>query len=162
MSERTEALKQELASARVYLNRVFDQVGDRWNTQVYSDGAAWRAGQLAVHLAIADKGQTNTVIGIAEGREIIPADFDLERYNRRSVEKRADMTIDEARADMASAREQLNTWLDTADDAALAKQGRHGSGRILSIEQILQVMADHERDHANDIARVLGIDVAQV
>lgn len=162
MSERIQQIKNELAASRRHLNHVFDRVGDRWNEQVYSDGAAWTVHQLAVHLAISDKAQTNVVIGIAEGREVVPTDFDLERYNRRSVEKRADMTLDEVRSEMAAAREQLNAWLDTVDESALDKQGRHASLRILSVAQFLQVMADHERNHANDIARVLGIEVSQV
>jgi len=155
MSERIHTLKAELARSRQHLLHVLDQVGDRWNTQVYSEGAAWTVGQLAIHLAISDRGQTNTVIGIAEGRELIPADFDLERYNRRSVEKRADLTPEQVRAELAAAREQLNAWLDSVDDSVLEKEGRHGSLQILSIAQFLQVMADHERNHADDIARVL-------
>jgi hypothetical protein len=159
MSERIQQLKDELASSRAYLNQIFDRVGDRWNTQVYSDGAAWTVLQLGIHLAISDKAQTNVVIGIAEGREVVPADFDLERYNKRSVEKRAEMTTEEIRTEMAAAREQLNAWLDTLDDAALTKQGRHASLRILTIEEFLGVIANHERTHANDIARALGIQV---
>ena len=163
MSERIQRIKAELAASRQYLNRVLDQVGDRWNTQVYSDGAAWTVGQLAVHLAISDRGQTNVVQGIAEGREVVPADFDLERYNQRSVEKRADMTPEQARREMAASREQLNAWLDTLDESALEKEGRHASLRILSVEHLLlEMMALHERDHAGDIARVLGIDVSRV
>jgi len=40
MSERIERIKQNLAQARDYWNSVLDQVGDRWDTPVYSDGAA--------------------------------------------------------------------------------------------------------------------------
>jgi hypothetical protein len=163
LSERIQKVKHELAASRQYLNEVLNQVGDRWNTQVYSDGAAWTVHQLAVHLAVSDRGQTNVVKGIAEGRELVPPDFDLERYNRRSVEKRLDMSAGDVRTEMAASREQLNAWLDTIDDSVLDRQGRHASMRILSIEQFLvDMMAGHERTHAGDIARVLGIDVSQV
>ncbi len=157
MPTRVQNLKDDLARSRQHLLHVLDQVADHWNIQVYSDGAAWTVGQLAVHLAISDRGQTKTVMGIAEGRELIPPDFDLDRYNRRSVEKRADMTPDQVQAELRATREQLNAWLDTLDDAVLDKQGRHASLRILSIAEFLQVMADHERSHADDIARVLEI-----
>ncbi len=158
MSERIHQIKQNLADGRERLNYVFDRVGDRWDTQVYADGAAWTVHQLAVHLMISDKGQTNTIKGIAVGEEIIPADFDLDRYNRRSVEKRVDATVDEVRASLIQTYAERDAWLDTLDDTILEKTGRHGSMRILSIAQILDVMADHERAHANDIARVLNID----
>lgn len=156
MSRITE-LKANLAQSRQHLNHVLDLVGDRWDTQVYTEGAAWTVRQLAVHLMISDKGQTSTVMGIARGEDPIPADFDLERYNRRSVEKRADTSIGDIRAALAASFAEREAWLDTLDDAALDNRGRHGSGRILSAAEILQVMADHENAHADDIARVLNI-----
>lgn len=157
MSERIEQHKAQLASARERLNDVFDQIGDHWHTQVYSEGAAWNIHQLAIHLMVSDKGQSNTVMGIARGENVVAEDFDLEKYNRRSVEKRADTSPDAVRASLAASRAELLAWLDTIDDAVLQKQGRHASMRILSVGQILDVMADHERTHANDIAKVLGI-----
>jgi uncharacterized damage-inducible protein DinB len=158
VSERIQRIKAELAASRQHLNRVLDQVRDRWNTQVYSDGAAWTVHQLLIHLAISDKGQTNVVMGIVEGRDTVPPDFDLQRYNQRSVEKRADMTVEQARGELAASREQLYAWLDTLDESALDKRGRHASLQILSVEEFLMdMMAGHERSHADDIARVLNV-----
>lgn len=159
MSQRIETLKQELIEAWQYLDSVLDQVGNRWGMQVYSDGAQWNVHQLLIHLIVSTQGQTNQVKGIAEGREIIPADFDLERFNRRSVEKRAEMTADEARVNLRTAHEDLLTWLDTVDDTVLEKIGRHASLRVLSVEQILRVIANHDRGHANDIVTALNIAV---
>ena len=73
------------------------------------------------------------------------------------MEKRADAGLDDIRASLATSFAEREAWLDTLDDASLDKHGRHGSGRILTVAQIMQVMADHERDHANDIAKVLNI-----
>jgi hypothetical protein len=157
MSERIEKIKTNLADARQHLNAILDKVGDRWDTQVYSDGAAWTARQLAIHLMVTDKGHNNTLKGIANGEETIPADFDLERFNRRSVEKRAETSVKEARAGLAATAAERNAWLDSIDDATLDKKGRHGSMRVLSVEEILQVIVDHDRDHGNDIARALNI-----
>ncbi len=158
MSERIDNVKQNLAKGRQRLNDVLDKVGDRWETQVYSEGAAWTVRQLAIHLVITDKGHNNMVTGIAKGENTIPEDFDLERFNRRSVEKRAEMTLPEIRAALNSTAAERNAWLDTIEDATLDMQGRHGTLRILTIEQILGVVASHDRDHANDIAKVLNID----
>jgi hypothetical protein len=150
-------LKFELEVARDYLNRVLSQVGDRWETQIYSEGAAWTARQLLIHLAITDQGQSNTMMAIAAGNELVPPDFDLERYNKRSVEKRADMTVEEARQMLADTRAQFNDWLDHQDETILNLSGRHGSLNVYSIAEFLEVMATHERNHATDIARVLTI-----
>lgn len=158
MSERMQKIKSDLADGHARLNYVLDRVGDRWTTPVYSEGAAWNVHQLATHLMITDKGHNNTLMGIAKGEEVIPADFDLERYNRRSVEKRGEVPIAEIRSALDTTFNERNAWLDTLDDATLDKKGRHGSMRVLSIEEILKVVADHDRDHANDIARVLNIN----
>lgn len=160
MSSRIEAIKQRLADSRHYLNSILDQVGDRWESQVYADGLGWNVRQLVNHLADADKGHNNQVMNIAEGRDIIPEDFDLERYNRRITEKTAEKTADESRADLEASRNKLNEWLSTLDESKLDQKGRHASLRILTVEQILlQVMVTHERDHANDIAAALNIQL---
>jgi uncharacterized damage-inducible protein DinB len=156
MSDRIEQHKNALASARQYLNEVLDSVGDGWDTQVYADGAAWTVRQLLIHLADADRGTNRQVMGIAAGQEVIPPDFDLDRYNRRAVEKRAETTVEEARESLAASRAELLAWLDSIDDTALDQAGRHATMRILSVSQILDVMAQHERGHAADIARVLA------
>lgn len=154
-----ETIKAGLAEARDLLNRVLDSVGDRWEASVYSDGAAWNVRQLVIHMAIADKGMNNQVMGIAEGREVIPADFDVDRYNKRSVEKQAEMTPEQARASLVESRAALLDWLNQADPSVLDRSGRHASLRILTVGQILDVMIAHERDHARDIARALDIAI---
>ncbi len=155
---RISELKAALTDSRKHLNHVLDLVGTRWDTQVYTEGAAWTVKQLATHLMVSDKGQTATVMGISRGEDPVPADFDLERYNRRSVEKRADASTGDIRASLAASFAERDAWLSSLDDSALDNKGRHGSGRILSVAEILQVMADHEHTHAADIARVLNIE----
>ena len=156
-SERIKKYTDRLTAARTHLNTVLDQVpADQWDRQIYSDGAQWTLRQLLIHLMLADKGQNNVVMGIAEGREVIPADYDLERYNKRSVEKQADATVDQARASLAASRQQLLDWLNQSDDSILDQQGRHASMQILTVAQIFNVMAGHETSHADDIARFLA------
>ena len=157
MSERLEAIKADLAAGRQRLNEVLDQIGDQWETQVYADGLQWNVRQLVNHLADADRAQSNLVINLAEGKDIIPADFDLERYNRRVTEKTAEKSPDQSREEMAAQRQQLLTWLDVLDEAKLDLIGRHGSLNLLSITQILGVIANHEHTHADDIAQALHL-----
>ncbi|MGQ9889525.1 MAG: DinB family protein [Aggregatilineales bacterium] len=157
-SKRIEQIKQHLAEARQRLDHVLDAAEAHQDAIVFSDGHGWTVRHLAVHLADADRGATRQVMGIAAGQEVIPPDFDLDRYNRRAVEKRADMTYAEARAALAASRAELLAWLDTIDDATLDAQGRHASLAIMSVEKILGAMAWHERAHADDIARAAGLE----
>lgn len=159
MSDRITAYKQKLADSLAYVELVLGQVGDQWEAQVYSEGAAWTVRQLLIHLVITDKGHNGMMMAAVKGENTIPDDFDLERFNRRSVEKRAEMTPDELLNALRASAAERNIWLDTIDDAALEKTGRHGTMQILSVAQMLDIVSAHERTHAGDIARVLGITI---
>lgn len=159
MGETIAELQQNLASARAHLDAVFDAAASRQDEQVYQDGLQWNVRQIAVHLSDADRGYNNQMMAFSEGREIIPADFDLERYNRRSTEKRAEMTMEAARISLAESRAALNAWLDAQDESVLKKSGRHATLNIMTIREVLLLQARHERGHADDIVRALGLSV---
>jgi hypothetical protein len=156
MSERKEKLIARLSDSREYLNKVLDQVGDRWEEKVYSDGLAWTVRQLVNHLADADRGHNNQVMNIAEGRDIIPEDFDIERYNRRVTEKAAEKTVESARYELNQSRQMLNDWLFALNESKLDAKGRHATLRIMSVEEILYQQATHEEGHARDIAEAVN------
>ncbi len=154
-------IREELHDSRRMLDDVLDHVGDRWESSVYSEGAAWNVHQLLLHLAITGEAHNNMAMGYANGIEVVPPDFDLERYNRRSVEKKAEMTPQQARESLNQSRAALLAWLDTVtDESVFEKTGRHGSMNIFTVRQILRVLAQHEKNHGLDIARMLGIQVA--
>ena len=92
----------------------------------------------------------------AEGKEFIPADYDIERYNKRSVDKQAEVTLEQAREALAQSRRELLAWSDDQpDDSFLDKTGRHANLKIMTISQIIDVMCGHEINHANDIVAML-------
>lgn len=157
MSERIATLKQNLSDARSKLNEALDSIGDRADEQIYSDGAQWTLRQLAIHLALADAGHNRMVWSYADGKEFIPADYDIERYNKGSVQKKAEMTLAQARESLNQSRVEFLSWLDALeDDSVLDKTGRHASLRILTLEQIIGVMCSHEINHANDIMAMVA------
>jgi len=152
-----DQIKAKLAEARDYLNRVFDAVGDRWDVQVYSDGLEWTARQIAVHLAEADRGHNRQLMGIAEGVEVIPPDFDIERYNARTTEKTLEKPAQQAREELTANRAALIMWLDALDEAKLEVVGRHASVRMMTVRDIMRMMCLHEKGHADDILKALGL-----
>lgn len=152
MGERLEKHKARLAAARARLEAALDQAEALGEQQIYSDGAQWTLRQLAIHLAIADKGHNGMVLNYAEGKEFIPADYDLQRYNKRSVERQAEMTLEQARESLRQSRAELLAWFDTiSDESVLDKEGRHANLQIMPISRILDIMAGHEELHAADI-----------
>jgi uncharacterized damage-inducible protein DinB len=155
MGTEIDSLKQALANTREQLNAILDQAATHTDAQVYSDGLGWNVRQLVVHLADADKGHNGQIMAYAEGRELIPPDFDIERYNKRVTEKKAEMSFEEARAALNESRSALNAWLDAQDDAVLEKVGRHATLKMMTIREFLQTMIAHENLHGADIARVI-------
>ena len=141
----------KLGEARRLLTDALDRVGDHGDEVLYSDGAEWTIRQLAIHLMIADRGHNAMVTNIAEGRNIIPEDYDLERFNRRSVEKQADLSLEQVRAALDTSRQELLVWLQGIREEQLKQEGRHASMRIMSVGQMLDLMAWHEKTHARDI-----------
>jgi uncharacterized damage-inducible protein DinB len=159
MTDRTEFLKKRLNTAQAAMDTVLDQVGDRWDEQVYSDGPAWTARQLLIHMAEAEHGLFGQMRSIVEtGESTVPDDFDVDRYNRRSVEKRAEMTVAEARESLERDRAAMLAWLDTLTDADLEKTGRHPVIGVIPIDMYVRVIARHQKDHTADIARALGLN----
>ena len=159
MADRKQVILDQLAESRAYLDQVLDQIGDRWEHQVYSDGLGWSVRQLAAHLADAERGHQFQVMNIAEGKDVIPEDFDIERYNKRVTEKSAELTPSQIREQLALYRQQLNDWLFNLDEALLDQKGRHASLRIMTVEQILNIVVSHERGHGADMAKALNITV---
>lgn len=154
---RLEEIKAELDAAREDLNRALDQVGERWETRVYSDGLQWTVRQLVAHLADAEKGHLNMAMGAVEGKDTIPEDFDIERYNASRTRKNAEKTVEESRESLAASREALNEWLFTLSAEQLNRKGRHATLRMMTVEQILRTNALHERMHTNDLITALEI-----
>lgn len=159
LEARIQSIKDKLIDGQDYFTHVMDQIDEsQWDTQVYSDGAAWNVKQLLIHLGLAEKGMLAQAQRIVAGQDGVPEDFDIERYNTRSVEKRADMTVAEARAAVDAAHEASIAWAESiANEAILDLEGRHGSMQILSVEKILLVIGDHKHDHMKDIAATLNI-----
>jgi hypothetical protein len=155
MGERLEKHKARLAAARARLEAALDQAANLGEVQIYSEGAQWTVRQLAIHLAIADKGHNSMVFHYAEGKEFIPADYDIERFNKRSVERQAEMTLEQARESLRQSRAEMLAWFETvSDESVLDKEGRHANLQIMPISRILDIMAGHEDLHTADIEKL--------
>jgi hypothetical protein len=158
MSGRVQEIKAEIAAADQHLNSVLDQVGDRWETQVYAEGEAWSIQQLAVHLMIARKGHLDMATYGAQGKNLIPEDYDVNRFNRGSVRRMVETPVGTIRDNLTAAHSALIQWLDDLEDESLLdREGRYPTLTMKTVEQILRRNAAHERGHADDIAAALGI-----
>jgi hypothetical protein len=159
MSERKDRLRQTLQADDAASMAIFKSLtADQWSQPVPSDeGAEWKARDVLNHTAVSEGGQLTVIQRVLAGQGGVPADFDINRYNRRSVQKRAERTVDEMLASIVRDHEQVLAALDAAGDADLDKTGRHARGDTLTIEQFFHRITEHRRQHAEELARNLGL-----
>ncbi len=158
MSMRKTAIVNLLDQTRQQLKAVLDrlQPGD-WETPVQEADQKWTVRQIVSHLVDAQRGMTVQITRINAGEATVPPDFDLNRWNKRSVEKAADKQPPELLTALDEGRTALKQVLDGLSDSDLDKRGRHSSLQIMSIEEIARLIGTHEADHTKIIADRLGL-----
>ena len=157
--EKKSKIFQKLAGSRRALLSTFDELEEsQWAASVYSEDTEWSIKDLLGHLVDSERGMTRLIEVIKDGGEGVSADFDLNRWNARAVSKSSDMPPAELRQEMTTNRANLLKLLNSLSDADWEKKGRHGSLQIMSIEEILTLIADHEIRHLEDINRILEED----
>jgi hypothetical protein len=128
---------------------------EQWDTLVYSEGEQWSVADLLRHLNQGEYGMIRLMEDIRQGGEGASADFDLNRWNSSGVRKSRDKTPAELLEALDSNREYLWQFMESLSAEDLAKEGRHGSGRILTIAAIIEVIAGHDMRHLADIRQAL-------
>lgn len=159
MSDRKDKLRQTIEADDAASLAIFRRVGpQQWDKPVPSDEAAvWRARDVLSHVTISEGGQLAVIQRILAGQGGVPADFDLNRYNRRAVQKQGERTVDDMLASIARDHAQVLAALDGVSDADLDKAGRHARGDTLTVEQFFHRITEHRRQHAEELARNLGL-----
>ncbi|MBE2200398.1 MAG: DinB family protein [Anaerolinea sp.] len=155
--EQKQALLMQLQTTRQELMALLAGCTETmWGTAVYAETSDWTLTDLLRHLTGAESSMTKLMALIRDGGEGVPEDFDLNRWNARVVQKSQEKTVPNLLAEMAHNRASLLSFIESLSDDDWDKKGRHGSGQILSIAQICQLIADHETSHMQDIRAILG------
>jgi hypothetical protein len=154
--DRKQAIKEKLTGVREEFLAALGRLTDaQWAARGYGDDSEWRVADVLRHVADSERGMTNLMIQIKGGGEGVPADFDLHRWNQRVVTKLADKEPRELLDGMAANREALFAFIDGLEEADWDKRGRHASLRVMSIEEICHLIADHEAGHLAGIREAL-------
>ena len=147
----------KLNDSRMALMTFFDGLDDDgWDTAVYDEETTWTIADLLRHLVDAERGMTGMIMQWQQGKDPVPADFDLARWNNRVVQKAAEKSPAELLTEFRQNRIHLLSFIDTLHDEDWDKQGRHGSLSIMSIEQVCNLIADHELDHLRVMKEAAG------
>ncbi len=157
MSERKAALRAHLEQRHADTWPVLQGLtAEDMQVTVYSEGEqTWTVKDVVAHLADGERGNLGQVQRLVAGQQTVPEDFDLDRWNRSAVRKRAAAEPPELLESIESAYQQALTFLDDLDEAELDKEGLHSSLVTLTAEGFLRRMVDHRAQHVADIQQAL-------
>jgi uncharacterized damage-inducible protein DinB len=157
LSERKHAIHDHLNRTREELLELVAQLDlADWEKPVQSAEGGWTVKQAMLHLATSETGQIATGKAIAAGQPTVPDDFDLNRYNRRQLEKNQTKQPPEILFGMAESRQKLLAFLEEASAEDLDKRGKHARGDVLTLEQLCYRIGEHEAEHTAEIKQALG------
>lgn len=157
MSDRKEVVVKKLEEVRAaLLDTAATITAEQWEQKVFSESEEWQVLDLFRHVVSAEHSMTRLIENIRDGGEGASPDFDLTRWNDRGVQKARHKTIGDLTADLAQNRAYLLGVIESLGENDWDKNGRHGSMRIMSIEEILHLIADHEERHMADIRRAVA------
>ena len=158
MSDQRETLRQHLLTSRAALLTCLTRLTEeQWQTVVFSDDNLWTSSVILRHLVDAQRGMISQIAQIQAGGTGVPEDFDLARWNARGVRKAQEKTPVELLGELEEGQTNALRLLETLQEGDWEKQGRLGSGRILTIAEIFQVIGSHEANHAQDISQALNL-----
>lgn len=160
MPTRIDQIRQRVLADHAASWAVFTRLTpEQWAAAVPSDeGAQWTAKDVLAHVAISEGGQLTVLTRYLAGEaEVIPADFDLARYNRGSVKKRADKTVAELLQEIEAGHARLLETLAGTPEDKLDLRGRHARGDQLTIEGFFLRVTEHRRLHAEELRQFFGL-----
>lgn len=159
MYRERKAIMEKLAATRADLVRVARDLNqESWTHPVYSHGeeTKWTTMDLLRHLVWAEGGMLRLMRQIRAGEEGVPADFDLDRYNAAGISKLKEEMPADLLLRLEQNRNDLVAFVNTLEEGDWEKRGRHGSMRIMTIQEILEMVADHEAQHLADLREALS------
>ncbi len=158
MTSRKDAIRQRILADHAVSMQIFNTFSpEQWDKPAPSDeGALWKARDVLAHLAVSEGGQLGQINRCLAGEKPVPDDFDLTRFNRRSVQKQADKAVAEMLREIETAHAQVLDLLDKVAEADLDKSGRHARGDVITVEQFFIRTTEHRRQHAEELLRAVG------
>jgi hypothetical protein len=157
LTERKHLIHDHLIRAREATLELIGQMDSAdWDHTVQTTEGGWTVKQMLLHIAMSEIGQIKLAQAIAAGQSTVPDDFDLNRYNRRQIEKNQGKQPPEILFSMADSHQKLLAFLETVSAEDLEKRGKHGRGDVISLEQLFYRIGEHEAEHMAEIKQALG------
>lgn len=157
MSERADRIAARLRSRGEETITLFCGLEPaEWQTQVYTDGAAWTVREVLCHFVAAERAFLLLSASLLGGGSGAPEGFDIDGFNARTVAGMAGLAPGELLEQFARMRARSVDFAAGLTDAALDLEGRHPFFGIGSLESFLKLIYRHNMLHERDIRRALG------
>ena len=125
--------------------------------EVYSsEEVTWNVKDLLGHLADGERGNLGQAMRLVAGEQTVPANFDLDRWNRGAVRRAAKTSPDDLREVIAESYSKALAFLDTINESDLDKVGLHSSGEQMTTEGFLRRMVNQRLEHVTDMQSALS------
>jgi DinB family protein len=157
MSARKDVMLQTITADHAKCMAILNSfTPEQWERPAPSEeDAPWKARDVLAHMAVSELGQLGQITRCLAGEVTVPDDFDLRRFNRRSVQKQAEKTPAQMLADIESGHTQVLATLVDVAEGDLDKTGRHARGDVLTVEQFFIRITEHRRQHAEELQEAL-------
>ncbi|MBI4674218.1 MAG: DinB family protein [Chloroflexi bacterium] len=142
---------QELNQNRATFDAFLAQLDDaRWNQPVGAE--KYTARQTMAHLAGAVKTMTRMGQNWVAGKDnTLRPDFDLNFFNARQQEKRAQMSNVELVQEWHDGQQGVIAFMETLGAADLEKCGEHPTAKQIAVRDLFLIITTHEADHIRQV-----------
>lgn len=159
--DRQTQIVQRLAASRAELLTLLQGLPpEQWRRPVFSEeetsGAPWTVSTVVGHLLESERAMSVHVHKIRTGRETLPPDFDITRWNAGMAERMNDPAPDDLLKALDETRTKTLEVMETLETDDWSRTGRHPARGEITIAQYYETIALHERMHAKDIREALG------
>jgi uncharacterized damage-inducible protein DinB len=151
-------LSKKLTSHRDSTLQFFSQFNTaQQNSQIYLEPGGWRTSDILAHLAVSEQSFLRLFQGILAGEGGVSEDFDIDRYNAKSLQAVQNITWAERMAQFTQARNAIITFCQRLTQEDLLKEGRHPFLGVVALEKMLKMVYRHAMLHEADISKALGL-----
>jgi len=158
MSARKDTIRKRITDDHEVAIKILKSfTPEQWAKPAPSEqDAPWTAKDVLAHLADSEGGILGQISRCLAGEVTVPDGFDLARWNRRVVQKRAESSIADLLNSIEATHQQVLQRLETVSDAELDKKGKHARGDVITIEEFFTRITEHRRQHAEELKKGVG------
>jgi hypothetical protein len=148
----TAQIRRQLVQTRLDTLSLIEGLSER-DAQWRPRPEAWSIKDHIAHLAAVEEAVTAFAWRMLKEERPVADKYDVDAWNARQREQRADLTWPATLAELAAARDRLLDLLGQVPDQALTRTGFHPVwGEPITLASLLRVPYRHERGHQDEIA----------